>query len=438
MDVHASPAPLPELDEFLSAFQVRCRRPEGEEALERYLTGLLTELPNKNCDTIAQAVPGTSEQRLQELLTNMQWDHDDLNRQRVEKLSAEATVGQGALIVDDTGFAKQGTASVGVARQYSGTLGKVGNCQVAVTACDSDARANWPVAVRLYLPKAWAEDPERLRRARVPAAVRFETKPEIALDLIDQARQWGVPYRWVVADADYGDNPNFLAGLEVRRHRYVVAVRSDFEVRQKRRGAVPTQRAEQVLAALPRCQWRPILWRQGSKGWLRKKFVALRCWRLTSQGEARIGWLVGERAARGQSEERKYYWSNLPASVTLEELVGLAHRRHAIEQFHEEAKGELGGDQYQGRLWPGFHRHAVSAMLAYSFLLWQELRQRQKHARRGRPRDPFSPSARSASVHTSRRASGGGEVATPPSATVVDDYGSVHGTLLAPNLTKQY
>jgi SRSO17 transposase len=408
MDVHASPAPLPELDEFLSAFQVRFRRPEGAKALERYLTGLLTELPNKNCDTIAQAVPGTSEQRLQEFLTTMQWDHADLNRQRVEKLIAEATVGQGALLLDDTGFAKQGHASVGVARQYSGTLGKVGNCQVAVTCCYSDARASWPVAVRLYLPKEWMDDPERLRRARVPAEVRFQTKPEIALALMDQARAWGVPYRYVVADADYGDNPNFLAGLEARRQRYVVAVRSDFEVRQKRRGAIPTQRAEQVLAALPRCQWRTIRWRQGKKGWLRKKFVALRCWRMTSQEEARIGWLLGERATRGQPEERKYYWSNLSASATLEELVDYAHRRHAIEQFHEEAKGELGWDQYQGRLWPGFHRHAVSAMLAYSFLLWQELRQQQNYPRRGRPRDPFSPSARSTSVHAASRASGGG------------------------------
>jgi SRSO17 transposase len=191
MDVHASPATLPELEEFLTSCQVRVRRPEGTAALERYLTGLLTELPNKNCDTMAQAVPGTSEQRLQELLTNMQWDHDDLNRQRVEKLIAEATVGKGALIVDDTGFAKQGTASVGVARQYSGTLGKVGNCQVAVTCCYSDAQASWPVAIRLYLPKAWADEPARWRRAHVPEDVTCQTKPQLALALLEQARAWG-------------------------------------------------------------------------------------------------------------------------------------------------------------------------------------------------------------------------------------------------------
>jgi SRSO17 transposase len=148
MDVHASSAKLPELQEFLGAFQVRFRRPEGREALERYTTGLLTEHPNKNCDTLAQAVPGTSAQRLQEFLTNMPWDEEDLNRQRVEKLIVEATLGDGVLVVDDTDFPKQGTTSVGVERQYSGTLGQVGNCQMAVTCCYSDPQATWPVAVR--------------------------------------------------------------------------------------------------------------------------------------------------------------------------------------------------------------------------------------------------------------------------------------------------
>jgi len=411
---------LPELDEFLATFQVRFRRPEGKAALERYLTGLLTELPNKNCDTMAEAVPGTNEQRLQEFLTNMQWDEQDLNRQRVAKMIAEATVGNGVLLFDDTGFAKQGKASVGVARQYSGTLGKVGNCQVGVTCCYSDPQASWPVAVRLYLPQEWTDDPERLRRARVPADVPFQTKPQIALALLDQARVWGVPHRCVVADADYGDNPHFLAGLERRNERYVVAVRSAFQVRTKCWDAPQVQRVDQVLSAVPRRQWRTIRWRHGSKGWLHKKFVAVRAWRITAEGETRIGWLLGERAARGQPEEHKYYWSNLPASASLEELVDYAHRRHAIEQFHEEAKEELGWDQYQGRLWPGFHRHAVTVMLAMSFLIWLELRQRQSHPNRGRPRDPFSPSAGSLASCSASGASGGSAVAAPPSGALVD------------------
>ena len=436
MNVHASPATLPELDKFLSTFHLKFRRWEGEAALERYLTGLLTELPNKNCDTIATAVPGTSEQRLQEFLTKMQWDEDDLNRQRVQKMITEATVDNGVLIFDDTGFEKTGKASVGVARQYCGTLGKVGNCQVAVTCCYADARASWPVAVCLYLPKEWTENPHRLQHARVPGDVTFKTKPQIALELLDQARAWGVPHCGVTADADYGDNPNFLAGLEARHERYVVAVRSDFEVRVKAGGAPPSQRADQALAAVPQCQWRTIRWRQGAKGWLRKQFVALRAWRLSSDGETHIGWLLGERAARGQAEERKFYWSNLPAKATLEELVEYAHRRHAIEQFHEEAKGELGWDQYQGRLWPGFHRHAVTVMLALSFLIWQEFGERDKRRKRGRPRDPFSPSSGPLATGAARGASGDSELATAPSRVMVDHHGWLHGTVLTTKLTK--
>jgi SRSO17 transposase len=219
MDVHASPAELPELQEFLGAFQRGFRRPEGAAALERYLTGLLTELPTKNGATLAQAVPRTSEQRLQECLTNRQWDEEDLTRQRGQKMLAEATWGDGVLVLDDTGFPKQGKASVGVARQDSGTLGKVGNGQIAVTCGDTDPQATWPVGVWWYLPQAWAEDLERRSKARVPAEVAFQTKPEIALARREQARAWGVPHRGVVADAAYGDNPHFLAGLEARQER---------------------------------------------------------------------------------------------------------------------------------------------------------------------------------------------------------------------------
>jgi SRSO17 transposase len=201
MDVHASPEALRELKEYLDPFEVCFRRKEGKQALERYTTGLVTELPHKNCDTIAQAVPGTSDQRLQEFLTNMVWDEEELNRQRVHKMVTEATLGDGVIIFDDTGFVKQGHSSVGVARQYTGTMGKVCNCQVAVTC------------------------------SGVPEGVGFLTKPQIALSLLDQARNWGVPHSCVVADAGYGDNPHFLEGLESRDEHYVVGVRVDFGVR---------------------------------------------------------------------------------------------------------------------------------------------------------------------------------------------------------------
>jgi SRSO17 transposase len=381
--------PMPELVEFLKPFHAHFVRSEGRHALDRYLTGLLTELPNKNCDTIAASIPGTSEQQLQGLLSTTAWDEDDLNRQRVRQMLRLPSEGDGVLILDDTGFAKQGRCSVGVARQYSGTLGKVGNCQVAVNCHYAERTVAWPVATRLYLPRDWAEDPTRRRRAHVPPEVGFRTKPEIALDLLDRARAWGVRFACVTADADYGDNPNFLNGLERRRHRYVVAVRADFAVAEGRAGGV-ARRADALIGAQPSRSWRTVTWREGSEGWLRGRFVAVRCWRTTAAGGRKLGWLIGEDAADGK---RRYYWSNFRAGMPLGAMVEYAHRRHWVERYHEEAKGLLGWDQYQGRLWSGFHRHAVSVMLADSFLVWQEWHQRQEQRRRGRPRRPFSPSA---------------------------------------------
>src|SRR5262245_5877722 len=254
--------PMPALEEFLRPFHVHFKRSEARHAMERYLTGMLLEHPNKNCATIAAVVPNTSEQSLQGLLTVMAWDEDDLNKQRVKRMLALPSEGDAALVFDDTGFAKQGTCSAGVARQYSGTLGKVGNCQVAVNCHYAERTVAWPVATRLYLPRDWAGDAPRRRQARVPDGAPFRTKPEIALALLDQARAWGVRPACVVADADYGDNPNFLNGLEQRRARYVVNVRADFRVALARGGGAA------ALAALPDGAWQTVRWREGSKGWL--------------------------------------------------------------------------------------------------------------------------------------------------------------------------
>jgi SRSO17 transposase len=386
---HAPSAALPELDEFLRPFHVHFSRSEGRQSLERYLTGLLTEHNNKNCDTLAQVIPGTNKQRLHNLLTGIAFDEDDLNDQRVRTLMQLPTEGDAVLVFDDTGFAKQGRCSVGVKRQYSGTLGKTGNCQVTVNCHYAERTLGWPVATRLYLPKEWAFDPDRRKKAHVPEEVHFQTKPEIALALLDHARELGLRHAAVTADGDYGDNPNFLAGLELRNERYVVAVRCDFSVALGQ--FAPAQQAGALVAAQGQRQWRTVRWREGSNGWLRAQAVAIRCWRVLSDGRRRIGWLIGEDGTDGK---RRYYWSNFGRQTPLERMVEYAHRRHWVEQFHEEAKGLLGWDQYQGRLWTGFHRNSVLVMLAYSFLVWQEFQQRQGVSRRGRPRRPFSPSTR--------------------------------------------
>jgi SRSO17 transposase len=328
----------------------------------------------------------------------MLWDEDDLNKQRVKDLLSLPAEGDAALIFDDTGFAKQGKCSVGVKRQYSGTLGKVGNCQVTVNCHYAERTIAWPVATRLYLPKEWAFDKPRRDKAKVPQDIKFQTKPQIALDLLDKADSWGVKYAVVVADADYGDNPNFLAGLEKRQKRYVAAVRKDFKVALSVDG--PARAAESVLAEQPARAWRTVRWREGDKGWLKGRFCAIRCWRAPSESAERVeGWLIFERTSQG---ERKYHWSNFSAQASLEEMVEYAHRRYNVEQFHEQAKGLLGWDQYQGRLWTGFHRNSVLVMLAYTFLVKQEWQNRQLVRRRGPKRRPFSPSARPQTLDPAR------------------------------------
>src|SRR3954451_275952 len=194
---HAPSAAMPELEEFLRPFHVHFCRSEGRQSLERYLTGLLTEHKNKNCDTIAQVVPGTNKQRLHNLLSGIAFDEGDLNDQRVRSLMALPTEGDAVLVFDDTGFAKQGKHSVGVQRQYSGTLGKTGNCQVTVNCHYAERTIAWPVATRLYLPEPWADDADRRKEAKVPEEVTFQTKPQIALGLLDRAKVWGVRFSCV-------------------------------------------------------------------------------------------------------------------------------------------------------------------------------------------------------------------------------------------------
>src|SRR5438093_741519 len=244
-------APLPELAEFLAPLRVHFTQGPSAETLRQYLTGLLSEQPNKNCDTLAEVVPETNQQQFNHLLTAMVWDETALNRQRIAQMRTLPSEGDGVLIFDDTGFEKQGRHSVGVARQYTGTAGKVTNCQVTVNCHYAERRLAWPVATRLYLPREWAQDRERRKQAHIPEELEFDTKAEMALALLDEAKACGIPWAGVVVDADYGDKPNFLNGLEARGERGVVAVRCDFSVAEGRGAQHEVQRADELLRAQP-------------------------------------------------------------------------------------------------------------------------------------------------------------------------------------------
>jgi SRSO17 transposase len=457
---------LPELAAFLEPFAPLFRRAESRTSLERYVTGLLTDLPRKNCDTIATAVAGTSTERLQHLLTDADWDPVALDRARIQHLAALSPC-DGILALDDVGLPKQGTRSVGVQRQYCGALGKIANCQVVVTAeyvadePTSSSPLHWPVSGRLYLPERWADDPDRRKRAHVPEEITFQTKLHLALALVDRAREWSVPFRYVVTDAGYGDNPTFLDGLEERQLQYVCAVERTFGVRrpeevqaaaaavpEKPTGkgrprlprAAPLYTAGGIVAAQPETAWQTVTWREGTKGSLRKQFLALRVHRATGNPEVgergrsathgtmstgSEGWLLAERPIPGDEGERKYYYANLPASTPLLRLVTIAHARWPVEQFYEDGKGEAGLEDYQGRRWDGFHRHLALVMLTYSFLM------RQRHATD--PDGAFSPLSAS---ELPERTSPGSRLALPRSAPLVHRERSHCALSPATQLTK--
>jgi len=406
-----SPDPLPELAAYLEPFVPLFRRSTSRRSLERYATGLLSDLPRKNCEAIAQAVASTSLEQLQHLLTDAAWDPLALDEARVHLL-VKRSPANGVLVLDDTGLPKQGKASVGVQHQYSGTLGKQGNCQIVVSAeyvVDEPSTSqplHWPLSARLYLPEVWAADRERCRDARVPEAVTFTSKPELALQLVDRAQAWGVPFATVVTDAGYGI-PSFLRALDERKLPYVCAVACDFGVRllhemqqaeaeqaepaPRKRGQpkkarpAPRHDAQEITEAQPESAWQTVEWREGSRGALRKQFVAIRVHAGTgcarhSETHGRSwtgpeGWLLGERPVPGEEGEPKWFFSCLPADTPLSRLVGLAHLRWPVEQFYEDSKGECGFDHFQGRSWDGLHHHLALVMLAYTFLMLQSLGQ---------------------------------------------------------------
>ncbi len=295
-------------------------------------------------------------QALQHFITHSPWDAARVWTQ----LRAAVPVRTGILAIDDTGFPKQGTHSVGVQRQYCGALGKIGNCQVAVSsALIADGRT-WPLAYDLYVPASWMDDGPRRTAAGIPPAQRFREKWRIALAQIRAILKAGFTITGVVVDADYGTNAAFRAGLERLGLAYGVAIRGEATMTVPDVPGTPSAKA--IAASAPDDAWETITWGTGTAGPLTAQFCAVRIRPTRGRGER---WLLCERSA---TDERKYYLLHVAATSTLTDLVALARSRWPIEQQYRELKDDLGLDHFEGRSYQGWTHHVVLTTVAFTFL----------------------------------------------------------------------
>jgi SRSO17 transposase len=371
-------------------------RREVRERSARYLRGLLGPVERKNGWQLAEAIGEADPQGCQRLLYAARWDADAA-RDELTRFVAEAFGdADGLFVVDETGFLKKGTKSVGVQRQYTGTAGKTENCQVGVFLAYAGPQGHAFLDRRLYLPQSWATDAARRVEAAVPPVVPFHTKPDLAWAMLEHAWALGVPGRWVTADTVYGQDPTFRARLDrvAPRCHYVLAVPATTPVWLERPPQSPAagalrltrrwkaRQAGQVAETLPAPAWRRIVVAAGSKGPRTYDWAAVR----VAVGQA--GWPGPERwllLRRSVSDptDRAYYLSNAPPETPLGTLARVAGARWPIEQGFEEAKGETGLDHYEVRRWDCWHRHITLSLLAHAFLA--ELRRREAGGKWGPP-----------------------------------------------------
>jgi SRSO17 transposase len=365
-------------------------RTETRRRSEQYLRGLLVEQTDRrNAENVAEAVGNATPRSLQRLLTDAPWETTPVLDALQGYLAGRLKAADGVFVLDETGFPKKGTKSVGVARQYCGTLGKVGNCQLGVFLAYVSERGHALIDKRLYLPQAWIDDKARCQAAGVPESVVYQSKAELALAMLRHTRQVGqLTGRWVTGDADYGKVPTLRDDLDAADWWYVLEMPSTTPVfveaaattvpawsghgRKPMRpqlvtGSSHSQTVAAWAASVDQTSWQNLTVAEGAQGPRSYQFVAQRVYESRDGLPGRTSWLVGRR--NHDASELKFYLSNAPAETPLLKLAQVGAWRWPIETEFQTAKGETGLDEYEVRGWGGWHHHITFALLAGAFLL---------------------------------------------------------------------
>ena len=349
-----------ELEEIAALIGSRFSRSELRERALTYLRGLLSPIERKNGWQLAEGAGDQTPYATQHLLGRAIWSADEVRDDLLDYVVKHLGDEGGVLVIDETGFLKKGSKSAGVRRQYSGTAGRVENCQIGVFLAYATVRGRTFLDRELYLPREWAQDKDRRSGAGIPEEQEFATKLVLARRMIERAREAGVPFRWVTGDSVYGGDHKMRRWLEAREISYVLAVTSQYQVFYE--GA--RRWVSEIEEMLPQEAWKRRSAGAGTKG------ERLSDWALLALGEAREGrrrWLLFRRSVSDRAESA-YYVASAPEKTSLEEIVKVAGTRWAIEESFESAKGEVGLDHYEVRSWDGWYRHITLAMFAHAYL----------------------------------------------------------------------
>src|SRR5947209_3093513 len=370
---------LPRLEAFLQPFVEALGSPEQQTNARHYVQGLLSDLPSKDAESIAY-LHDRERQGLQKFIGQADWDHRPFVAELARQVGTQLGEADGVLVFDPSAFPKKGTESVGVQRQWCGRLGKVDNCQVGVYLGYVSRCEHALVDVRLYLPREWARDRKRRQKAGVPRGVRFRTRHELALDMLDE-RGPALPHAWVAGDDEMGRCSWFRGELRARGERYLLAVPSNTLVRdlaaagppysgRGRRPGVPFTRVDRWQAALPEDAWGAVEVRDGEKGPLVVQAAWTRVQARTEgkpSGEEEVLVVFRERQGDG-TWKHDYLLSNAPVTTPLPEFARVFKAEHRIEECLKRAKSEAGLGDYQVRTWVGWHHHQALSLLATWFL----------------------------------------------------------------------